>query len=418
MVVKEFKNSLQLKNYKNQVMAINQSYKELQQRFEKIDEETKNLSINDDLMSKSKIYTSELDDIKDKLEFFTKNNELKDKCRIRMITNQQSLKREIIQTVKNSVRIQFPQNDQNFLKQFDNYFTTKLQSDSNTGFVMKKENILNSDIQKMTPGLLSTRRTHKLMGKNNTTSVLKEIELRISDQIHYAVAENEQTTKQFDLEMLLHNRNNKYKGEMEQLAGTSELIKSGIGEMQYYDGSNYIGEWHIDKKHGHGTYISNAKDKYMGQWFDDMKQGKGKIEYQDGKIYEGDWKFDLQNGNGTMRDPDGYYYEGQWMQGLPHGQGFAFFKDGSRYTGTFVQGDRSGFGVNTFKDGAEYEGEWFKDKMQGQGTFKYNDGKIYIGKFENGHKHGRGELTKLDGKIIEGDWINDALVKIIREISN
>ena len=80
---------------------------------------------------------------------------------------------------------------------------------------------------------------------------------------------------------------------MEYIPGKSDLIKSGIGEMQYYDGSNYIGEWNQDKRHGHGTYISNAKDKYIGQWYDDKKQGKGKIEFFDGRIYEGDWKHDL-----------------------------------------------------------------------------------------------------------------------------
>ena len=66
---------------------------------------------------------------------------------------------------------------------------------SNSGFKTIKENILNSDFKSMKPGLLSTRRTNKYMGKQEKTSVLKEIELRISDQIHYAIAENEQSTK-------------------------------------------------------------------------------------------------------------------------------------------------------------------------------------------------------------------------------
>jgi len=37
---------------------------------------------------------------------------------------------------------------------------------------MIKENILNSDFKSMKPGLLSTRRTNKYMGKSEKTSVL------------------------------------------------------------------------------------------------------------------------------------------------------------------------------------------------------------------------------------------------------
>jgi len=36
---------------------------------------------------------------------------------------------------------------------------------SNSGFKTIKENILNSDFKSMKPGLLSTRRTNKYMGK-------------------------------------------------------------------------------------------------------------------------------------------------------------------------------------------------------------------------------------------------------------
>lgn len=38
-------------------------------------------------------------------------------------------------------------------------------------------------------------------------------------------------------------KHNKYKGEMETIPGKGELSRSGKGEMQYYDGSYYEGDW-------------------------------------------------------------------------------------------------------------------------------------------------------------------------------
>lgn len=42
---------------------------------------------------------------------------------------------------------------------------------------------------------------------------------------------------------IMDQNHNKYKGEMESVVGTGELIKNGLGEMQFYDGSNYNGCW-------------------------------------------------------------------------------------------------------------------------------------------------------------------------------
>jgi len=41
----------------------------------------------------------------------------------------------------------------------------------------------------------------------------------------------------------MDQNHNKYRGEMESMVGTGELVRSGQGEMQYYDGSYYDGEW-------------------------------------------------------------------------------------------------------------------------------------------------------------------------------
>ena len=67
----------------------------------------------------------------------------------------------------------------------------------------------------------------------------------------------------------MDEKHNKYKGEVEQQVNTGELLRSGKGEMFYFDGSSYKGEWRQNKRHGFGECVSNAKDRYEGFWFDD-----------------------------------------------------------------------------------------------------------------------------------------------------
>ena len=41
----------------------------------------------------------------------------------------------------------------------------------------------------------------------------------------------------------MDEKHNKYKGEVEQQVNSGELLRSGKGEMFYFDGSSYKGEW-------------------------------------------------------------------------------------------------------------------------------------------------------------------------------
>ena len=66
----------------------------------------------------------------------------------------------------------------------------------------------------------------------------------------------------------MDQNHNKYKGDMESV-GNGEPIKSGKGEMIFYDGSHYNGQWLHNKRHGEGVYISQSKDRYEGSWYDD-----------------------------------------------------------------------------------------------------------------------------------------------------
>ena len=47
-----------------------------------------------------------------------------------------------------------------------------------------------------------------------------------------------------------------------------------------------------------GVYISSNKDKYEGNWNNDLKNEKGISYYNNGDKYEGEWKNGLKEGKG------------------------------------------------------------------------------------------------------------------------
>ena len=54
------------------------------------------------------------------------------------------------------------------------------------------------------------------------------------------------------------------------------------------------------KAEGKGTVVYDGKDKYVGDFKDDMKHGKGKyFDTERLLYYNGDWREGLPHGNGT-----------------------------------------------------------------------------------------------------------------------
>jgi hypothetical protein len=51
--------------------------------------------------------------------------------------------------------------------------------------------------------------------------------------------------------------------------------KHGKGTWTYVNGDVYVGDWENGCKHGHGVWtILKNSDKYVGQFFNDMRNGK------------------------------------------------------------------------------------------------------------------------------------------------
>ncbi len=45
-------------------------------------------------------------------------------------------------------------------------------------------------------------------------------------------------------------------------------------------------------RHGHGVYICNHGDKYIGQWVNDLRHGKGMYIEANGEVFMGEYKED------------------------------------------------------------------------------------------------------------------------------
>ena len=128
----------------------------------------------------------------------------------------------------------------------------------------------------------------------------------------------------------------------------------------YDNGDQYEGGFKDGKKHGQGTYIfANSKEKYVGEWMEDMMTGEGTF---------------------TMRE--GHVYICWFLDSKFHGKGTINFDNGDKYVGKFKDGKKHGQGTYIKPKGRKYVGEW-KDGERWNGTLFDKEGKI-IGKFMNG----------------------------------
>jgi predicted Ser/Thr protein kinase len=162
-------------------------------------------------------------------------------------------------------------------------------------------------------------------------------------------------------------------GLQKDLVGVGDVPLGGYKEqLQYDDGSEYLGEFKDGKPHGQGTHILANGDKYVG-------------EYKDGK----------RHGQGTCTFLDGQKFVGEFKDGKRHGQGTTTWADNEKYVGEFKDDKRHGQGTHTWANGDKYVGEFKDDKPHGQGRHTWASGNIFVGEYKDGKSHGQGTLTHI-----------------------
>ena len=189
--------------------------------------------------------------------------------------------------------------------------------------------------------------------------------------------------------------------------------------MLYRDGSEYVGEWQHDRKHGYGResffrdgelgaivfegfynkgmYKSGTlqwknQGRYVGDFVDNL-YSNGTFFEVNGDVHVGEWKDNKRNGQGiyTFADNDtenrvqfeGIYKDDVWKVGT------LTWKSGEKYSGEFVNLERSGNGTNDYPNGLTYTGEWRYDNWHGHGKIIYpndDDRESFEGDFEYGEK--------------------------------
>lgn len=90
---------------------------------------------------------------------------------------------------------------------------------------------------------------------------------------------------------------------------------NGHGIYVYQEGEKYVGEWKDNKYHGQGTLIETDGRRFEGEWREGEKV-KGVQIYSDGGKWVGGFNEEgLFDGAGELTTPDGVIGRGVWKNG-------------------------------------------------------------------------------------------------------
>jgi hypothetical protein len=132
-------------------------------------------------------------------------------------------------------------------------------------------------------------------------------------------------------------------------------------ELEFKDGTTFVGEIKDNKKDGYGTQTSPNGTTLTGEWKDDIfVKGTGTFIIDGGGSYVGEMNEGL-NGQGTLTAPNGMIIAGEFTDGRLNGHGTMIFPNEEIIrTGEFTNSFLDGPGTLTYPDGSKKSVE-FKD---------------------------------------------------------
>ena len=160
------------------------------------------------------------------------------------------------------------------------------------------------------------------------------------------------------------------------------------GNLEYFDGTKYIGEFNNGLPHGYGEIWFAAGSHFVG-------------EFSYGNPV-----------NGTYTWPLGDIWEGPMLNLMKHGYGIYTYppeEGGGSIEGDFINNYPNGFCFATELNGFIYVGDCKMSSesiYNGIGKMIFPDGSIYEGGVKDGSLHGNGIYTDIDGSRYEGNWLN------------
>ena len=204
--------------------------------------------------------------------------------------------------------------------------------------------------------------------------------------------------KIFEADTTITTANGIYKGLLRN------NLYQGYGELNYFSGSQYRGNWDKGKWHGEGSFTS-ATDTVIGEWAEGKLNGYGlyKTPYV---LLEGDFKDGNLNGEGYMLLPDSTFYSGGWTNGKKNGNGDIMMSNGDTYMGGWKDDQYNGEGRYNYHTGEVYDGHWKNGLQDSLGKYTCKD-YTYIGNWEEGWMNGHGKITYPNGDYYEGDFVEN-----------
>lgn len=135
-------------------------------------------------------------------------------------------------------------------------------------------------------------------------------------------------------------------------------LPNNYQEIEYTDGSKYIGEVKNGMANGFGTLIysptdENGRLRYDGQWKDNNREGYGTIVFKDGSMIASlKWEKNDLNDFVISSTAAGYLYSGQVKKGVYHGLGISVEPEKS-FAGEWSNGLLHGYNLVVGKDGTK-----------------------------------------------------------------
>jgi len=187
----------------------------------------------------------------------------------------------------------------------------------------------------------------------------------------------------------------------------------------------YVGTFNSDGTKKWGILLDEDKDTlFVGKWennFPSLENGKSFLynnkentvileengvvfkSYIGGKLFVGSMRDNGANGYGIALFNNGDRYVGNFLNGKYHGNGM-LYKGGDRYVGNFQDGKKSGKGSITFPNGGGYVGEWKNDMYDGMGEYVTSYGKKSEGMFR------QNELIKSKEEL-ENEYVDLGIIE-------
>ena len=204
------------------------------------------------------------------------------------------------------------------------------------------------------------------------------------------------------------------------IGDTEYGYRSGQGELKWIDGSSYTGTWSMDHIQGDGTFTTADGISWSGDflaarvWYSKYEVvGKGldgmidimALKNQANMLYT----YQVTNFLGFSEEKK-MAYEGEITgDGLFTGTALIGYWNGDVFSGTVSHGKKVK-GIYAFRNGDRYNGSFYKDRMS-DGTYTFAGGETLTGHFDNGVPSGRMTYTAYGTEYIT-TWKNGTCVAI------